>query len=135
MLEPCTDPTHSNPPLPPVIPKPRTIVVDLLAPNFVTTPSAHEQISAVNHGILSVRESLAQRVKLRFDVEVSGTWNKQWAYKRLRNCSVLVSCPNAEQAELLIAAVQEFLASLNGKWLAPKPVESTANPSASETSK
>lgn len=58
---------------------------------------------------------------MRVDVEVSAITCGGRGYKRLRCASVLCSAPNAEQAELFIQAIHDFAASLNGKWLAPKP--------------
>jgi hypothetical protein len=104
-----------------VLPRPTLIVVDLSSPTIVRLPSMPRTSRALNHGWLLVSESLAERIKLRFDVEVCGKWRGTKVYKRLRSNSLLVSAPNAEQAELFIQAMHDFAASLNGKWLAPKP--------------
>jgi hypothetical protein len=75
---------------------------------------------------MAVRESLAQRVNMRLDLEIGLTWSSKRNYRRLLGTSVQVSAPNAEQAELFIAALHEFCKSLDGKWLAPKPLETSA---------
>lgn len=72
--------------------------------------------------------SLGQRVKVRIDAEVWINWHGKRTYKRLRGLSLLVSAPNPEQAELFIQAMHDFAATLNGKWLAPKPTNIVAGP-------
>jgi hypothetical protein len=101
--------------------KPPLILHDLTTSNVVQPALVPPASKAVNRAILSVHESMRQRVKLRVGVEAWTSWSGQRAYKRLRGQHVLVSCPNAEQAELFIQAVHEFAMSLNGKWLASKP--------------
>jgi len=83
------------------------------------------QAKAENYGQMAVLESLARRINMRLDVEISSNCSGQRAYKRLRCASVLCSAPNAEQAELFIQAIHAFAATLNGKWLAPLPEIST----------
>lgn len=77
-----------------------------------------------------MNESLARRINARMDFEISASYRGVKGYKRLRSASVLLSAPNAEQMMLFIEAIHEFAASLNGKWLAAKPVEASAQPAA-----
>lgn len=97
------------------------IVHDLTAPNVVRPADPPREARAENLGIMAVNEALARRINLRFDVEVSAKHRGNSSYKRLRCASLLCSAPNAEQAELFIQAIHDFAATLNGKWLAPKP--------------
>ncbi len=104
-----------------VSPRQPLLIEDLSVPSIVRKLESPRESFAVNRGLLSVSESLKQRVKLRLDFETNVSWHGQRSYKRLRHVSVLVSAPSPEQAELFIQAIHDFAATLNGKWLAPKP--------------
>lgn len=97
------------------------IIEDLAAPNLVRPPITPSEAQAQNRGFMAVRASLGRRVNMRMDWEITVPWACKRTYKRMRCVSVLLSCPNQEQAELFIQAMHDFAGSLNGKWLAPKP--------------
>jgi hypothetical protein len=96
-------------------------------------PLTQDVTNAINHGLLVVHESLGQRVGLKLDFEANVTWCGSRAYKRLRAVSVLVSCPNPEQAELFIEAIHAFAKTLDGIWLAPSPEIGTEEASQAST--
>src|SRR5258707_12833077 len=104
-------------------PRKSLVIHDLTFPNVIRNPDPPKQAQAENFGMMAVHEALARRINMRLDVEVSAIRGNARGYKRLRCASVLISAPNAEQAELFIQAIHDFAASLNGKWLAPKPPE------------
>jgi hypothetical protein len=104
------------------------LLYDCLAPNVVRMPLKLAESKAINHGLLSVPHSLARRVNLKLDVELNLKWRGRRTYKRLRAASILVSCPNPEQAELFIEAIHAFAKTLDGLWLAPRPEEARQAP-------
>ena len=105
---------------------------DTSVPNIVfANDNLPPETTAFNRSLLVLHEFLAQRVKIRVGIEAYISFAGKRAYKRLRGNCVLLSAPNARQAELFINAVLEFAASLDGKWLTdpPKPSEPTQNAS------
>ena len=100
---------------------------DTSAPTQSRPAIVHDVAKAFNQSLLLMPQNLARRVKLRFSPEV---WirfgRKSWYFKRLRSNSVILSCPNAEPAELAVNAILAFAASLDGKWLAPAPETAAA---------
>lgn len=107
-----------------LINKPKIVITDTDCPNIVRISPAHEPSRILNRGLMQVSCLRERRTKVRIDFEVIGSWSGQWGYKRLRQMSILLSSPNAEQAELFIDAIHEFARQLSGKWLAPTPVPS-----------
>jgi hypothetical protein len=105
--------------------KPVLVLQDLNTASVIQVLPPPQLAKAQNLGLLTVPHSLGERVKTRLDFEVKVTWNGSRTYKRLRGVSILISSPNPEQAELFIQAIHDFAASLNGKWLASKPVVDT----------
>jgi hypothetical protein len=84
---------------------------------------------ALNSGLLNIREIQGKRVlvKLAFETFVRFK-GKTGRYKRLRGNAVTFSCPNAQQAQLVMDAVLQFSLSLDGKWLvAPEPTQSATD--------
>ena len=108
--------------------RPPLIIEQLDTPNVIRAPDTPLNSRALNHGLMAVSSALRQRVKLRCDVEVNANWRGSRVYKRMRACSILVSAPNPEQAELFIQALHDFAASLSGKWLAPPPTPGPNEP-------
>ena len=117
-------PQDSIPPIP-LQRKENVIVVTPDAPNVVQVAPSPQVVSAINHGILAVQESLGRRVKLRLEFETRVRWRNCYGYKRMRSAAVLISAPTAEQAQLFLEAIHEFAKSLDGKWLAPQPPQTT----------
>ena len=121
-------------PLPPCMSKSHRF--QTLTPHDTTVPNIAlaslkmpSHVLAFNRALLLTHELMAQRVKIRVAIEVNVNYNGIRQYRRLRASNVLLSAPNAKQAELFINAVLEFAASLDGKWLTdpPKPSEPTPN--------
>lgn len=109
---------------------------NLEAPNLIRPPQSRPALSlAQNAGMMAVRESMGQRVNMRCDFEISVNWGGIRSYRRLRACSIQVSSPNAAQAELFISALHDFCASLDGKWLAPKPLEASDDQASANSSR
>jgi len=59
-----------------------------------------------------------RRVRIRFQPEIWTKWNGKYTYRRIRQGGVTVSCPNSDQAERVIEAINRILLSLDGKFLA-----------------
>jgi hypothetical protein len=78
-----------------------------------------ESETAFNQFILGEREAHGRRVKLR--VEFSA-YSRQKAgglgFTRLRGRHMLLSCPNAAQADAVIALIRQVCSQLEGKYLA-----------------
>ena len=85
---------------------------------FETSLALQEIALTYNRFTLSERESQGRRTKLRVAVDVYARNRKgNLGFQRLRNKAVLLSCPNAEQAELAIDLIRQVCASLDGKHL------------------
>src|SRR5262249_3417059 len=95
-----------------------TFGLDRDAPITVRVPTVHADEQAQNKAILGISEILGRRTQIRVSTEVWCNWRGRWRYKRLRARHVTISCPNPEQAELVIEAVAAFAKSLEGLWLA-----------------
>ena len=102
-----------------------TFGVDRDAPITVKVPVVQVDEQAQNQAILGVAELLSRRSQIRISVEAWCKWNGKWRYKRLRARHVTISCPNPEQAELVIEVLTTFLQQLDGLLLAPTPKECT----------
>ena len=99
-----------------------TFPVDKNAPITVRTPKMQAEHQAQNEGLLGVAEILGRRTQIRISPEVWCKWRGRWRYKRLRARHVTISCPNPEQADLVLDAIARFAESLDGKSLAIPPV-------------
>lgn len=91
------------------------------APITIRVPVVQVDEQAQNQAILGVAETLGRRTQIRISTEVWCKWRGRWRYKRTRARHVTISCPDPRQASLVIDAVQRFIASLEGKVLAPSP--------------
>jgi hypothetical protein len=98
-----------------------TFGIDRDAPITVKTPELQDHEQAQNMAIMGVAESLGRRTQIRVSVEIWSKWNGRWQYKRFRSRHATVSCPNPEQAEIMIEAVLAFAKSVDGNWLARTP--------------
>jgi len=96
-----------------------TFGLDKDSPIAVKVPTLHADEQAQNRAILGVAEILGRRTQIRVGIEVWCKWRGRWRYKRMRAQHVTLSCPNPEQAELVIEAFSRFLKSLDGNFLAP----------------
>jgi len=70
---------------------------------------------------LGIAEILGRQTQIRISPEVWCKWRGRWRYKRLRARHVTISCPDPDQAELVVEVVARFMRQLEGKWLAPPP--------------
>ena len=102
-----------------------TFGLDRDAPITVKVPVLHAEERAQNRAILGVAETLGRRTQIRISAEAWCKWSGKWRYKRLRSRHVTVSCPNPEQAELVIDTSISFLEQLHGLFLARAPKDAT----------
>lgn len=111
-----------------VVESPRSFFVfaqDRTLPTRVRTEQARVETKFHNSGVMQVRHSLGQRTNLRVNFEVATRSKGTTVYRRLRQRAAFISCPNPDQAELVVDAIMAFALSLDGKWLTPSNNEST----------
>ena len=97
-----------------------TFGLDRDAPITVRVPVVHADEQAQNQAILGIANLLGRRTQIRVSIEVWCKWRGRWRYKRLRASHLTISCPNPEQAELVIETLIVFLQRLDGKFLATR---------------
>ena len=90
---------------------------DTTAPIAVEVGEVQEHNRAVNRAVMNTCETLGRRVRIRFQPEVWTKWNGKWAYRRVRESGVTVSCPDTEQAERVTELITEVLKQVDGKVL------------------
>ena len=101
---------------------------DKSSPNTAYFPAKlHDSARFYNYGLLSQLEAKGRRTIIRISFEVMGhSRAKRADFMRLRQRAIKISCPNPEQAELVMGAIAAFIEQLNGKWLAP--LQTSPNP-------
>jgi hypothetical protein len=96
---------------------------DLTLPIAVTVPiikdaSMQEADDHYNNYLLRERETHGRRTVLKLAWEVyARKSSRDNNLQRLRNRSVLLNLPSAEQAELVMAAIERVVTSMDGKLL------------------
>lgn len=91
---------------------------DTTAPIAVEVGEVQEHNRAVNRAVMTTCETLGRRVRIRFQPEIWTKWNGKWTYRRARESSVTVSCPDTEQAELVTELIAAVLTQVDGRFLA-----------------
>jgi aromatic ring hydroxylase len=96
---------------------------DLSAPIAVHTPiikdaSSQEADNHFNSYVLRERETHGRRTVLKLAWEVYARKSaKNNNLQRLRNKSILINLPSAEQAELVMQTIERVVKSMDGKLL------------------
>jgi hypothetical protein len=82
-------------------------------------PSVHEAARVYNQQVLGERELKGRRTKVRVSFE---GWTRSkggpMSYMRLRENHIVLSCPNARQANAAIELIRSVCKQLDGKFLA-----------------
>lgn len=78
----------------------------------------HEADDSYNAYVMRQRESAGKRTLIRVSVEVYCRKSaKNMGFSRLRNKHIIVSCPSADQAELVIDTLMQVAEMMHGKLL------------------
>ena len=96
---------------------------DLTIPIKVTGPEERskpnqESDESFNLFVLNERESHGKRTTVKIAFEVYCRHQHKWMnFVRLRNRSILLSCPSGAQADAVIRALERVVARFDGKYM------------------
>ena len=94
---------------------------DTSTPIIAEAQEMQDDARVQNRAIMECSEMMGRRVRIRFQPEIWVKWRGKWGYRRARQCGVILSCPDPDQAELGSNVILKFAESLNGKWLTVAP--------------
>jgi hypothetical protein len=93
----------------------------IVVPNIESkTAIMHDADDSYNRYIMCERESHGKRTQIRVSFEIWCRSRTRMDYVRPRNKHVVLSFPNAEQAELAIETIRNVCKSMEGKYLAKR---------------
>lgn len=95
---------------------------NLSDPIVVSALDCDQAVAVRNRLFLQMPSHLGRRVRLRISPESWCKFSKNWNFYRMKQRQLILSCPNAEQAELALDAITAFVKTLNGKLLAGSPI-------------